>query len=223
MPRHSFLRVNRKITITQLSSGRGFSTVIQEVGQEDFAVLAPEVGEVALTVGEKVRAVVTAPEAKYEFETRLQKQAFDPVYLYYFRRPQEVRRIQERSFVRAKVALEIRYAPLAEEQGSGQAPWGRPVLDRKGYTVDLSGGGAQLVLKEKPEVNSLLLLSLPLPDGKGAPLVLKARVRRVAPRIIDRLERYEVGVAFENLAEKDEDRLVKFVFQRLREERRQER
>ncbi|GFN24130.1 flagellar brake protein [Thermanaeromonas sp. C210] len=222
MARYPFLRINRKIVITQPDSGRSFTTVIQEVGPEEFAVLAPEVGEVALAVGERVKAVITAPEAKYEFATTLKRQAFDPVYLYYFRYPQEVRRIQQRSFVRAKVALEVQYAPLAEE-GQGAEAGALPRPDRKGYTVDLSGGGAQLVLKEKPEPGSLLLLSLPLPDGKAGPLILKGRVRRVVPRMIDGLERYEVGVSFENLAEKDEDRLVKFVFRRLREERRQER
>lgn len=223
MARYPFLRINRKITIVEPDTGRCFTTLIQEVGPEEFAVLAPEVGEVALAVGERVRAVVTSPEAKYEFETTLKRQAFDPVYLYYFRYPVEVRRVQQRSFVRAKVALEVQYTPLAEECGPETEAGEAPLPERKGYTVDLSGGGAQLVLKEGPEPGSLLLLKLPLPDGKMAPLVVKGRVRRVVPKKIDGLERYEVGVAFENLAEKDEDRLVRFVFRRLREERRQER
>lgn len=222
MPRYSFLRINRRIVITQLGSGKSFSTVIQDVRDEGFAVLAPEITEVVLSIGEKVRAVVLAPDAKYEFETALAKQTFDPVFLYYFHWPQAVKRIQERRFVRAKAALEIYYSPLVEPSGEELPP--EIVLPaRKGYTVDLSGGGAQLVLKEKPEIGSFLLISLPLPDGKGVPLLLKGRVKRVAPKMIKGRECYEVGVAFEGLTDREEDRLVSFVFQRLREERRQER
>lgn len=222
MPRYSFLRINRKITITQLKSGKSFSTVIQDVREESFAVLAPEITEVVLSIGERVKAVVPAPDAKYEFETTVAGQTFDPVFLYYFYWPQEVKRIQERRFVRAKAALEIYYSPLGESSGE-ELPPEMLLPDRKGYTVDLSGGGAQLVLKEKPEIDSFLLLSFPLPDGKGAPLLLKGRVKRVAPKIIKGRECYEVGVAFEGLTDKEEDRLVSFVFRRLREERRQER
>ncbi|MGB9660817.1 MAG: flagellar brake protein [Moorellaceae bacterium] len=222
MPRYSFLRINRKITITQPRSGKSFSTVIQDVAEEYFAVLAPEVTEVVLSIGEKVKAVVPAPDAKYEFETTLARQAFDPVFLYYFHTPQAVRRIQERTFVRAKAALEISYTVLTDPSLE-ELPVGMLLPDKKAYTVDLSGGGVQLILREKPEIDSLLLLSLPLPDGQETPLLVRGRVKRAVPRVIKGQECYEVGVAFEGLTYKEEDRLVSFVFQRLREERQQER
>jgi len=216
MPELHLLQVNRSVVVKPLRGGKYFRTVIQEVNRDTFAVLAPEEAGTALKLGERVKIEVMAPDARYEFQSTLERVVTDPLYLYYFSLPGEVRRIQERKFVRAKVVLETSYCLGAEEYTASP-----PQLSKKAYIVDLSGGGAQLILKEKPEVNSLLWLSLPLPDGRE-PLVVKGRVKRVGIKVVDGLERYEVGLAFEGLPERDVDRIMRFVFQRLLKERWQE-
>lgn len=216
MPDLHFLQVNRSVTIKPLRDGKPFRSIIQEITRDTFAVLAPEENP-ALRLGERVKVEVMAPDARYEFQSTLERIVTDPLYLYYFNLPEEVKRVQERRFVRAKVALEACYA-LGTEESDPAVP---PNLFKKAYTVDLSGGGAQLILKEKPEVDSFLWLSLPLPDGRE-PLVVKGRVKRVGVRVVNGLERYEVGLAFEGLTERDVDRIMRFVFQRLLRERWQE-
>ncbi|MCG0278135.1 MAG: PilZ domain-containing protein [Thermanaeromonas sp.] len=217
MNKPQLLQVNRSVVVKPLRGGKPFRTVIQEVNRDGFAVLGdPEAGT-ALRVGETVKMEVMAPDARYEFKSTLERVVTEPLYLYYFSLPEEVKRVQERKFVRAKVVLEIGYAVGTE----GTDPASPPELYKKAYTVDLSGGGAQLILKEKLEVNSILWLRLPLPDGRE-PLVVKGRVKRVESKVVDGLRRYEVGLAFEGLSERDVDRIMRFVFQRLLKERWQE-
>jgi hypothetical protein len=99
--------------------------------------------------------------------------------------------IQRRQDVRADVAVEFVLSctsvPLA-----------------KGTTIDLSGGGMLAALPDTAiERGETTEVSLQLPDGE--PLVMVARVLRVVGD-----GRY--GFIFENLAAKDRERLIKFVF-----------
>ncbi|MDN5344684.1 MAG: hypothetical protein PWQ18_795 [Clostridia bacterium] len=217
MARPGFIQINLPVSIRK-DAGKEIRTLIQEVGEEGFAVLAPGSEEMVLGTGDKVEITCHREDARYEFATRVQGYQGGPAPVYYLAYPVDYRRIQVRSHVRAKAALEFRYAPWPPVDWPHRPP--RPY--KRGVTVDLSGGGSQLVLREPPEVDSLLYLELRIPGRRHQlPLRLAARVKRVRPREIDGVRRYEVGVAFEGISERQEDQIIAFVFQRLLEERRQ--
>lgn len=212
-----FIHNNTPIIISSREK-KGLRTLIQETGEDSFAILAPGSDEVILGRGELVEAVYNREDARYEFSTRVLGYDPGPPPLYHLAYPEEYQRIQVRTHVRARAALEFRYALWPAMDWPLRPP--RP--HKRGITVDISGGGAGVILREEVRVGDLLYIELHLPGRRHhLPLCLAARVKRVAPRDIDGLRRYEVGVAFEGLSERQEDQIVAFVFHRLLEERRQ--
>lgn len=216
MTRPNFIGINLPVTIKK-PQGKELRTIIQDVSEEAFAVLAPGSGEINLLTGDLVEVTCNREDARYQFTTRVLRYLPGPPSLYYLGYPAEYRRIQVRSHVRAKAALELRYAVWPEADWPHRPP--RP--HKKAVTIDISGGGAQLVLREPVEAGTLLYLELNLPGPRHhQPLRLAGRVKRATPRQVEGAIRYEAGVAFEGISEKQEDEIVAFVFQRLLEERR---
>ncbi|MDK2894789.1 MAG: hypothetical protein PWQ98_915 [Moorella sp. (in: firmicutes)] len=216
MARPNFIMINQPIII-KTSGSKDLRTIIQDTGEDGFAVLAPGSDELVLAPGNVVEVACNRQDARYEFTTKVQRYLPGEPPLYYLAYPDDYRRIQARSHVRAKAALEFRYAVWLKDDW----PYRPPRPHKRGVTVDISGGGAQLVLRDPVEVGDLLYLELHLPGRRRhMPMRLAGRVKRVAPREIDGVTRYEVGVAFEGISERQEDQIVAFVFQRLLEERR---
>ncbi|WP_406678124.1 flagellar brake protein [Moorella sp. ACPs] len=216
MVRPNFIRINLPIFIKTPGS-KDVRTIIQDTGEDGFAVLAPAGDELVLAPGESVAVACNRQDARYEFTTTVQRYLPGEPPLYYLAYPDDYRRIQVRSHVRVKAALEFRYAVWSKADW----PYRPPRPHKKGVTVDISGGGAQLVLRDPVEVGDLLYLELHLPGRRHhLPMRLTGRVKRVARREIDGVMRYEAGVAFEGISERQEDQIVAFVFQRLLEERR---
>ena len=217
MARLSALQTNMPVVIKR-PGGQPVRTLIQDVLAEAFTVLAPGSEETVLLAGDEVEVTCNREDARYEFTTRVLRYLGDPP-RYLLAYPEDYRRIQVRSHVRVRAALDFRYAPWPAADWPHRPP--RP--HKKGVTVDISGGGAQVMLREPVDKDSLLYLEMHLPGRRHQhlPLRLAGRVKRVSPRQIDGLTRYDVGLAFENITEKQEDQIVAFVFQRLLEERRQ--
>jgi len=217
MARLSFIQINVPV-ILKVQGSKSFRTIIQEVWDDSFAVLAPGAQEAVLAPGSEVKVVCYRKDARYEFATRVTRYMPGEPPLYRLGYPEDYRRFQFRAHVRIKAALEFRYALWPEEDW----PHRPPLLQRKGITVDLSGGGAQLVLPEPVEVESLLYLEIDFPGAyRKLPLHLAARVKRCALREIEGVKMFVASVAFEGISLKQEDQITAFVFQQLLQEKRQ--
>jgi len=217
MARFSFIRVNLPLTIIT-PQGRKFRSIVQEVWEDSFAILALSAEETTLMTGSKVEVECYREDARYVFSVKIIEYMETLPPLYRLSYPEDYKRIQLRAHVRAKAALDFRYAIWPEEDW----PQRPPMPQKRGVTVDISGGGLQMMLKEPVEVDDLLYIELFLPCGnKRMPLRVAGRVRRVIPRDIDGERMYEVGLAFKNITPRQEDQIVAFVFQQLIEERRQ--
>jgi hypothetical protein len=108
---------------------------------------------------------------------------------------------QRRKAVRGRVVL-----PVEAEYGT---------VDLTGETVDLSEAGMRVQFDGfgmLPEAGSTLLLTFKLEDGE---VKTKAEVVRTQTRGA----RWLMSIRFVNIAEKDQDRVRRRVFQALREER----
>ncbi|WP_258359706.1 flagellar brake protein [Moorella sulfitireducens] len=211
----NFIMINMPIIIKN-PGRKDLRTIIQDVGQDGFAVLAPASSELVLAPGDAVEVTCNRLDARYEFTTTVRRYLPGDPPLYYLAYPDDYRRLQVRSHVRVRAALEFRYAVCPATDGPA-----RPTrLHKKGVTVDISGGGAQLVLREPVAVGDLIYMEFHLPGRRRLPMRLAGRVKRAAPREIDGVTRYEAGVAFEGISERQEDEIVAFVFQRLLEEKR---
>jgi c-di-GMP-binding flagellar brake protein YcgR len=196
-----------------------YTTLVQEVREEDFAVQLPMVGEVELPLrpGERVQIRVSTERGRYVFDTVVLDRYWDRVPLCRLAKPKEVLRQQLRQYVRWKVSLEVAYEPVPPEE-VGRYQKIRP--RRKGVTVDLSGGGLQMITREPLAVDSLLALRFDLPTReKPKTITALGRVRRFAPCQIEGPPGYAVGVSFEDISESQRDAVIAFLFRRMIAER----
>ncbi|MDK2820389.1 MAG: hypothetical protein PWP31_354 [Clostridia bacterium] len=216
MVRPKFIKVNFPIEIKLPSKEEVFKTLIQEVNDDKFSILAPALYELLLRPGDQVEIIYKGEDACYQFITSVLERLPENPPLYILAYPDEYKRIQVRSHVRVKASIEFLYNLWPKKDW----PDNPPSTNKKGVTIDISGGGARVILREPVEKDDLLYIHLSLP-GHSLPLRLAAQVKRVIPFKKGGLQRYEVGLAFFRISQKQEDSLIRFVFQRQLKERRQ--
>lgn len=118
------------------------------------------------------------------------------------------RRLQRRGAVRVPVHLIVQ----------AQTPGGEEEVSTGAITENLSAGGALLRVKGAIEVGAPLLTTV-LCGGEAGSLHIEGRVVRCDR--VDAQERpFRVAIAFLDMPRADEDRLIRFIFQRQREVRR---
>lgn len=120
----------------------------------------------------------------------------------------EGRRLQRRRAVRVSVHLIV------------QARRGDDAHEMGAITENLSAGGALLRLGAALEAGSALTTRV-LCGGDAGELDITGRVVR-CDRVDGGERPYRVAIAFEDLPLRDEDRLVRFIFERQREMRRRD-
>jgi hypothetical protein len=110
--------------------------------------------------------------------------------------------MQRRSFVRV-------HTPQAVTLATGEAPDGEdPEGEWRLHTIDLSGGGMLLAGADALEPGQTVRFTMALGDGQ-APVEGDARVVRIR-------EDGKRGVVFEQIDERDRQRLIRFVFECMR-------
>lgn len=118
-------------------------------------------------------------------------------------RPDEVSRVQLRSWVRIELLLPIGYRMA-----------GYPVDFYSGVTSDLSGGGLMMVTQHPIDLDTLLDLQLNINDDFC--LECQARVARCFKDETNK-KRYRIGVRFEQLEDATVEKIIAFIFQKQRE------
>ncbi len=193
-------------------------TLIQEIWEDSFAVLAPSLQEAVLVVGHEVKVVCYRKDARYEFTARIKQYVPGEPPLYRLSYPDTYQRFQFRAHVRVKVALKFRYAFWPPEEWIQQPP----LPHQNGITINLSAGGVQMALPEPVQIGNSMYLELPLPKGEQEILLhLKAKVKRRALREIDGQKMHITSAVFEDISLKQEDQIMAFVFQHILHERSQ--
>ncbi|MDI6827455.1 MAG: PilZ domain-containing protein, partial [Armatimonadota bacterium] len=116
--------------------------------------------------------------------------------------------VQRREYVRIPERLPVRYRLLSGSKGGGQF--------LNGTTNDLSGGGAQLVVRHcKPEVGDLMEMELLLPAEK--PVCAVGQVVRVAQPSLPMLNCRTIAIQFTDINPAERDRIIRYVFKRQSE------
>lgn len=213
------LVVNRRVELLRPNDRTVYNTLIQKIGEDYFAVGLPMIGdtEVPLHPGETVEIRIVTDKGRFYFDTEVLGRDWDRIPLYRLAWPKEIKRQQLREYVRWRVALEVKYEPI-KEADLKNIHLRQP--RRRAISLDLSGGGLQMLVKEPLPVDSLLLLHLELPGRRGRETITAVgRVRRLSVYEEEGPTRYAVGVSFENISERDRDRIIGFIFQRMIAER----
>jgi len=132
-----------------------------------------------------------------------------------------LKRLQRREFFRLEKLLEIEYRKLTDEEkkieSSNDIIDNEPlnVVYNSAIAVDLSGGGARLVMNERLFQNDMIMVRFKFADTKlafAAIMVLSTQMK------VDNTQ-YENRVKFIKLKEKEREKLIKYIFEEERKMR----
>ncbi|WP_281252382.1 flagellar brake protein [Sporomusa malonica] len=146
----------------------------------------------------------------YEFTTSLIAKQLQPLPAWIITLPYDVKKIQQRAFVRIDTALPVQIAEIID---------GKVVEDKiiNAVTKDISGGGVQIAINRHWHIGTNLLITVNYPEI--GPVTLRSQVIRVQQPQPDR-EVFWVGIKFLEINEKDRGNIIKFIFKRQLEQRR---
>lgn len=182
------------------------STRILEVGPTRFAIFRPMIDGSPMPVGNRLLITFPRGNAIWTLDCHVHAIISMRVDLDY-PDPEHIRRVQRREHLRVAMTMPMDY------QIAFEATFGRM---RQGVLQDLSGGGCLLLLNEEVKEGAVLKVHLSL-EEHGL-MEIMGRVVRTTPAEKRKGGRWHVGVEFYPIGERDRDRLVKFVFNKHREE-----
>lgn len=179
---------------------------ILEVGPKGFAVFRPMLDGAPIPISKRLLLTFPRGNAIWTLDCPVQATISMRVDLG-FPEPENIRRVQRREHLRVPLTMPMDYQlPIGER-------WGRM---RQGVLQDLSGGGCLLLLNEELSPGGTLMVHLSM-EAFGL-MELKGRIIRATPAEKRHGGRWLVAIEFYPISERDRDRLVKFVFNKHREE-----
>lgn len=153
-----------------------------------------------------------ADDAVYAFTSTFINKSITPFPIWVVSLPRDVRRIQQRDFVRFNVVLPVEMTILPDEGSSEET---EPMTELVS-TKDISGGGIQLIVKEPLPHGTRLQLSFELPEFGS--IQVAGKVVRVDQSPADR-QVYWLGVRFVDVHDSVSNKIIKFIFKKQLEQR----
>lgn len=215
---------NQKIDLKVLFGNHAgnYSSYVEEVSDKGIMLAAPTKAgyPIPLATGGAVRLEYVATGAKIAFNTRIT--AIDnrniPVIKVAIPDRSEVERQQLRTFVRQDATLNLTYkvfsVPPSQDPESPNPPI-RMDLTHRSRTKDISAGGAQILCTEAYPKGTILDMTM---DLNGQMFRTNSTVVRVFPPNDDKT--FWTAVQFVGLSERDQDIVIRFIFNLQREMRR---
>jgi len=178
-----------------------YRTHVDEVGEKVISINAPYYqGQVIpLREGTPVEVVFWDKVSAYMFKALIMQRIAVPVPLFILELPDQTERIQRRNFVRVEAFYPIVFRTVTRDGLSDP---------KQGHLLDLSGGGLRFQTAVKLQNGDLLDMRLELPMET---IHSSGRVCRVEP--IEDTDRYAISVTFNDITERERDRVVRCVFE----------
>mgnify|MGYP005835122259 CR=1 FL=1 len=208
------LKVRQKIMVARRGEKEWFFSTIQDIRDGELFIEQPRQRERVLVFhpGEEVEVRITGENASYVFFTRVLGRTRDQIPLYRLAPPETIQRVQQRRFVRFPVSLEVFYAFPPDEKKR------RPRY-LKGLSLDLSGGGVRLAVREPVEEGAVLQLRFTLPLKRGLKEIkTEGKVVRCWKSEKEGAAGYEIAVEFLDIGRTQQDYIVNFIFSRMAEQ-----
>ena len=216
------LKINGKIEFILEEDGQAVS-LIQDVREDYILVTIPMKGIhiKMLSIDEEVDGFYYDGEHVYMFTSKVLARTIDNIPLYKLSIPNAFKKVQRRNFVRIPISIPILYIKyndkiktvlkhnsLEQVEKHYMGKWG------KGHTWDLSGGGAKINLYKPLKVESIIYSIFKCGDLY---IGVKGRVIRCIPYIFKKQITYHIGLEFIDISERKRDRIIRFIFIKLRE------
>ena len=151
----------------------------------------------------------------YKFECEVIGRKVDRIPIIILGLPQNIREIQRRDFVRVSVIENIKCfkidKALVDKRIEELLKFKNEIIES--ITLDISGGGMRIKCKLELKYDDVLLVSLPLTTEN---ILAKAKIVRIESQE-DNINIY--GLWFYDLNEKLRDKIIKGIFQIMREQK----
>ncbi len=216
------LRIGQKLIILPFHTEEQFVSSVYDLDTKGIYVPIPFNNNHPLVLGhgEKVRVKYMGKTSTYLFVTeavgRKVEQDKLPMYILMHPKQEDITRIQLREFARVPVMIDIQYAP---PPAKNEVP-----AFQKAYSVDLSGGGLKIALKESVKAGTTFLLSFTLyvrAKKKQQEFQLLAKIIRC--QLVDQEARiYHASLKFLDIRPAQQDLIMAYVFERMVEIKRRQ-
>ncbi|QGU95862.1 hypothetical protein GOM49_12820 [Clostridium bovifaecis] len=128
--------------------------------------------------------------------------------------PENIKKVERRKYFRLPVNIEIEFVEIPMEKDYEQVkdiPREFFYLLKSTNTIDMSGGGMKIISEDNLKVGQKVLTVLYIP------IELKILCSVVRSESEPQKERYKVSLKFENISERNRDKIIEFIFNQMRE------
>ncbi|MDR3349664.1 MAG: flagellar brake domain-containing protein [Acidaminococcales bacterium] len=209
--------VNQRLEIAPHDVLEYLSSRIEDYRGNDLVIATPmrKAVPLYLPIGTPILGRAIAGEGiLYSFESVLLEIVMQPLPFWIIKKPENVKRIQQRNFFRYPVHLPVCYFIVSEETG-------RPIVETETDTVsqNLSGGGVLLLSNDVSlRLGTKVWLEIPLSDTdivQSIAVVVRIDMKKDG----EGKSLFAIALQFVNLDEFVRNKIIKFLNARLLEER----
>lgn len=209
------LKINKRVEVIIENSyyAGNYSSRVEEILPDSIILAAPlKRGVIVpLRVGDTITVNYYGKTAGYSFTTKVTATNYKKVPLIAVEKPQEITKIQRRSYIRIPTSIPVRFTVLNEQkQPTSLSYWSE--------TIDISGGGVAIISPIKLSCGGYLDMELDVPR-KGIIQVM-GRVARIEEIKTEYGKKFLLGISFLAIDESDRDKIIQYVFELQREMRR---
>lgn len=206
------LKVNQRVEITLGKKyEQPFSSRIEDITPTTIILAMPmDKGvPVLLSPGNVFFGKAIDQGAVYQFTSTFIDKKILPLPVWIASPPRNIRKIQQRAFVRIDAVLPV----TMEFEDETEADSMRLL---KAFTRDISGGGMQVISKEPIQLGSQLQLQIELPEFGSVRTIGKV-VRAEQPQ--DARSLFWISIKFIDIPEGIRSKIIKFIFKKQLEQR----
>lgn len=181
-----------------------YKSSIQEIGDDYIGISIPvNSGQyLAMPNDTDVDVLYYLDRDVYKFRTKVIGTKMDKILIVVLKKPDTYIKVQRRNYARAGTLTNITYA---RQEGKDYKYYDAVMLD-------LSGGGARLHVTRKLRFGEVIIISIPLKDED---ITVKAQIIRIED---EKNENTCIGVCFVDIDKGDREKIIKHVFNLMREQ-----
>ncbi|CFX66012.1 PilZ domain [Syntrophomonas zehnderi OL-4] len=206
----SELKVNQRIEITVDEEGTEYKNLpsrIEEVTDQHLYIAIPMKWGQLIPVRVRQKLIVSFNQQGrfFQFETVIMHRHLKPIPMLAVLKPDSIREIQRRQWVRVPVSIPLKFGLLNEDEST---------TVHETTTVDISGGGVCFLTRNPLAAGQLLDAEIDLPNRE--PVYCQLKVLRV----LETKTEGSVNKAFSeyyDISESQRERIIAYVFEKQRE------
>ncbi|WP_346937702.1 PilZ domain-containing protein [uncultured Clostridium sp.] len=215
MKANNIMEINNKIEIYTKNRELAKS-IVQDMDEEGIyiAIATPILNGISypLTAGDTITCNYNDGKGNiYNFKAKVKGRKFDNIAMIILERESELKKVQRRDYVRISFMNKVKYLPIDKYNESML----RDIENcdyREGQTLDLSGGGIRIKVKESLNLGQLVMLNTKINDEDI--LALGKIVRDENQNKNEHI----YGVKFKYIDAKVREGIIQFIFQNMRKQ-----